>query len=225
MTHPDLPSPDPVSPGGSVPPVAASGEPDAAPKPVPRDRLAPRPDELKPVGPDSPDVVVPPLLRIQEVAGETGLTPRTIRYYEEMGLLAPAARSGGAYRLYDADDLDRLRFIRGLRDDAGFSLAEIRQLLEDDRARARNRARFHATQDAVERRTLLGEALERTDRQWATLHDKMARLEAMLDEVSERRARLAARLADLDDDPQPVRAEPPVPAEPPVRERPAGDAP
>ena len=198
MTHPDLPSPDPVSPGGVVPPV---------------------------VGPDSPDVVVPPLLRIQEVAGETGLTPRTIRYYEEMGLLAPAARSGGAYRLYDADDLDRLRFIRGLRDDAGFSLAEIRQLLEDDRARARNRARFHATQDAVERRTLLGEALERTDRQWATLHDKMARLEAMLDEVSERRARLAARLADLDDDPQPVRAEPPVPAEPPVRERPAGDAP
>ncbi|HEY5434110.1 MAG TPA: MerR family transcriptional regulator [Candidatus Limnocylindrales bacterium] len=198
MTHPDLASPDPVSPGGVVPPV---------------------------VGPDSPDVVVPPLLRIQEVAGETGLTPRTIRYYEEMGLLAPAARSGGAYRLYDADDLDRLRFIRGLRDDAGFSLAEIRQLLEDDRARARNRARFHATQDAVERRTLLGEALERTDRQWATLHDKMARLEAMLDEVSERRARLAARLADLDDDPQPVRAEPPVPAEPPVRERPAGDAP
>jgi len=198
VTHPDLPSPDPVSPGGVVPPV---------------------------VGPDSPDVVVPPLLRIQEVAGETGLTPRTIRYYEEMGLLAPAARSGGAYRLYDADDLDRLRFIRGLRDDAGFSLAEIRQLLEDDRARARNRARFHATQDAVERRTLLGEALERTDRQWATLHDKMARLEAMLDEVSERRARLAARLADLDDDPQPVRAEPPVPAEPPVRERPAGDAP
>lgn len=210
MTHPDLPSPDPVSPGGIVPPVAASGEPDAV---VPS------------VGPDSPDVVVPPLLRIQEVAGETGLTPRTIRYYEEMGLLAPAARSGGAYRLYDADDLDRLRFIRGLRDDAGFSLAEIRQLLEDDRARARNRARFHATQDAVERRTLLGEALERTDRQWATLHDKMARLEAMLDEVSERRARLAARLADLDDDPQPVRAEPPVPATPTALERPAGDAP
>ena len=79
------------------------------------------------------------LLRIQEVAADTGLTPRAIRYYEELGLLAPAARSDGAYRLYDAEDLERLRFIRGLRDDAGFSLAEIGQLLEDEQARTRNR--------------------------------------------------------------------------------------
>ena len=56
--------------------------------------------------------VAPRLLRIQEVAEDTGLTPRAIRYYEEVGLLAPAARSEGAYRLYDAEDLDRLRFIR-----------------------------------------------------------------------------------------------------------------
>ena len=87
----------------------------------------------------------PRLLRIQEVAADTGLTPRTIRYYEELGLLAPAGRSEGAYRLYDAEDLERLRFIRGLRDDAGFSLAEIGQLLEDEAARARNRARFRST--------------------------------------------------------------------------------
>ena len=62
-----------------------------------------------------------PLLRIQEVAAETGLTTRAIRYYEEIGLLEPAARSDGAYRLYDASDLERLRFIKSLRDDAGFS--------------------------------------------------------------------------------------------------------
>ena len=66
------------------------------------------------------------------MAADTGLTPRTIRYYEELGLLAPAARSEGAYRLYDTEDLERLRFIRGLRDDEGFSLAEIGQLLEDE---------------------------------------------------------------------------------------------
>ena len=88
----------------------------------------------------TPDAAGERLLRIQEVAADTGLTPRTIRYYEELGLLAPAARSEGAYRLYDAEDLERLRFIRGLRDDAGFSLAEIGQLLEDEAARARNRA-------------------------------------------------------------------------------------
>ena len=44
----------------------------------------------------------PALLRIQDVAAETGLTPRAIRYYEEIGLLEPAARSDGAYRLFDA---------------------------------------------------------------------------------------------------------------------------
>ena len=87
------------------------------------------------------------LLRINEVAAETGLTTRAIRYYEEIGLLAPAARSDGDYRLYDASDLDRLQFIRSLRDDAGFSLSQIGQLLEDDAARERNRERFRQTGD------------------------------------------------------------------------------
>src|SRR5215210_5105218 len=90
------------------------------------------------------------LLRIQEVAALLGLTTRSIRYYEEVGLLEPAARAEGAYRLFDADDIERLRFIKGLRDDAGFSLAEIGQLLEDDAARARNRARFRTSRDEVE---------------------------------------------------------------------------
>ncbi|HLY13537.1 MAG TPA: MerR family transcriptional regulator, partial [Candidatus Limnocylindrales bacterium] len=81
-------------------------------------------------------------LRIQEVASELGLTTRSIRYYEELGLLSPAARSDGSYRLYDASDVERLRFIKGLRDDAGFSLAEISQLLEDEAARVRSREAF-----------------------------------------------------------------------------------
>ena len=109
------------------------------------------------------------LLRIQEVAAETGLTPRAIRYYEELGLLAPAARSDGAYRLYDAEDLDRLKFIRGLRDDAGFSLAEIGQMLEDEQARTRHREHFRATKDAAERREIVLDNIARIDRQVASL--------------------------------------------------------
>jgi len=159
--------------------------------------------------PPDPEAVTAPLLRIQEVAEETGLTPRTIRYYEEVGLLAPAARSGGAYRLYDPEDLDRLRFIRGLRDDAGFSLSEIRQLLEDDQARARNRARFRASQDTAERRALVVDALDRADRQVATLQGKVARLEAMLAEAAERRAHLAGHLTDLDAGREPAHHAPP----------------
>jgi DNA-binding transcriptional MerR regulator len=138
------------------------------------------------------------LLRIQEVAADVGLTTRSIRYYEELGLLKPAARSEGAYRLYDADDVERLRFIKGLRDDAGFSLAEIGRLLEDENARARNRERFRATTDATERRALLVDAIVRVDRQVETLRSKIDRLEAMVDESRARRAHLVEHLDELD---------------------------
>ncbi len=137
------------------------------------------------------------LLRIQEVADETGLTPRSIRYYEEVGLLAPAARSEGAYRLYDADDLERLRFIAGLRNDAGFSLAEIGQLLEDEQARERNRAQFRGG-DPATRRAAITDALARIDRQIETLERKRARIDAMLADAAARRAHNLAHLDDLD---------------------------
>ena len=139
-----------------------------------------------------------PLRKIQEVAAELGLTARAIRYYEELGLLAPAARSGGAYRLYDADDVERLRFIKGLRDDAGFSLTEIGQLLEDEAMRARNRDRFRTTNDATERRAIVDDALLRVESQINTLRDKMARLAGMIEEAEGRRDHLRVHLAELD---------------------------
>ena len=138
------------------------------------------------------------LLRIQEVAAETGLTARSIRYYEEVGLLEPAARSEGAYRLYDADDLERLRFIRGLRDDAGFSLAEIGQLLGDETARTRNRERFRAIDDPAERKVLLQDGIERIDRQIATLRTKIERVETMIGQARARRTHLETHLSEID---------------------------
>jgi DNA-binding transcriptional MerR regulator len=139
-----------------------------------------------------------PLLRIQEVADLVGLTPRSIRYYEEIGLLEPAARSEGAYRLYDADDIARLTFIKGLRDDAGFSLSEIGQLLEDETARAENRARFRASRRPAERRAVLLDGMTRIDRQVATLRAKIARLQSMIDAADERRQHLEGHLRELD---------------------------
>ena len=138
------------------------------------------------------------LLRIQEVAAETGLTARSIRYYEEVGLLEPAARSEGAYRLYDADDLERLGFIRGLRDDAGFSLAEIAQLLGDEAARTRNRERFRATDDQTERGALVRDGIERIDRQIATLRAKVERVETMIAASRARRRHLENHLAEIE---------------------------
>ena len=137
------------------------------------------------------------LMRIQEAAAEVGLTPRSVRYYEELGLLRPAARSEGDYRLYDDTDLERLRFIKGLRDDAGFSLAEIAPLMEDDAARERGHAAFHATTDPSERSRILRDRLVRYDHQIGMLRTKIGRLQAMVDETEAKRAGTAVKIDQL----------------------------
>jgi DNA-binding transcriptional MerR regulator len=138
------------------------------------------------------------LIRIQEAAAEVRLTPRSVRYYEELGLLKPAARSDGDYRLYDDTDVERLRFIKALRDDAGFSLAEIAQMLEDEAARERGHAEYHATTDPVERMRILHDRLARFDHQIEMLRTKIERLQAMVDETEGRRTGTAARINELE---------------------------
>ncbi len=136
-------------------------------------------------------------LRIHETAELVGLTPRSIRYYEEMGLLSPSARSQGAYRLFDQLDVDRLRFIKGLRDDAGFSIAEVRLLLEDEAARRLAREAFDATDDPAERRRILEGRRASIDEQLAGVRAKVARLEAMLGDLEVRRRHVLEHLAEL----------------------------
>jgi DNA-binding transcriptional MerR regulator len=72
---------------------------------------------------------------IEQVATRIGLTKRTLRYYEEVGLLPPTGRTEGNYRRYSEDDVQRLQRIKELRDLLGFSLTDIRELLiaEDER--------------------------------------------------------------------------------------------
>ena len=153
--------------------------------------------------PTVPSATDPHLLRINEVAAETGLTTRAIRYYEEIGQLEPAARSDGSYRLSDLSDLERLRFIKSLRDDAGFSLAQVGQLLEDELARERNRERLRTTQDPAERRSLILDARGRVDGQIVTLEAKAARLATMIEDARARRRHIDDHLAQLDGGPAP----------------------
>jgi DNA-binding transcriptional MerR regulator len=68
------------------------------------------------------------LSRIGEVADRLGVSPRTIKYYEEIGLLIPGERSPGGFRLYAEPDVERLRRILRLKD-MGFSLAAIREFI------------------------------------------------------------------------------------------------
>ncbi len=151
--------------------------------------------------PGSPAPAPGKLLRIQEAAAEAGLTARSVRYYEELGLLRPAARSEGDYRLFDESDLERLRFIKGLRDEAGFSLAEIAQLLEDEAARQRDREAYDATPNRDERRRILRARIETYERQKAILQAKIDRLRAMVDQAEARRSCSLEVLAELGPEP------------------------
>ncbi|QOR69790.1 MerR family transcriptional regulator [Ruania alkalisoli] len=68
-------------------------------------------------------------MQIGAVAERTGLSLRTIRYYEEVGLVTPSARTSGGFRLYTEADVARLRVAMGMKP-LGFSLEEMRELME-----------------------------------------------------------------------------------------------
>ncbi|MFZ5847915.1 MAG: MerR family transcriptional regulator [Actinomycetota bacterium] len=67
-------------------------------------------------------------MQIGEVAEQTGLSLRTIRYYEEVGLVTPSARTSGGFRLYSETDVARLRLVRRMKP-LEFSLEEMRRVL------------------------------------------------------------------------------------------------
>ena len=75
-------------------------------------------------------------MNISQAAQQSGLSAKTIRYYEEIQLIAPAARGENGYRQYDGKALEELRFLARARD-VGFDLEESRQLLELQRNSAR----------------------------------------------------------------------------------------
>ena len=87
----------------------------------------------------------PPLYTIEQVAARTGLTKRTLRYYEEVGLLPPTDRTEGNYRRYSEIDVQHLQRVKELRDLLGFSLSEIRDILdaEDERGQIKEAFRSH----------------------------------------------------------------------------------
>ena len=69
--------------------------------------------------------------QIGEVAGRTGLSLRTVRYYEAVGLVAPSGRTEGGFRLYTEPDVQRLLLIRALKP-VEFSLEELQEILSLD---------------------------------------------------------------------------------------------
>ncbi len=69
------------------------------------------------------------LYRIEEISRKTGMTKRTLRYYEDLKLIKPV-RTDSSYRLYSDEDIERVNRIREIKESLGFSLGEVKDLLE-----------------------------------------------------------------------------------------------
>jgi DNA-binding transcriptional MerR regulator len=138
-------------------------------------------------------------LRIGEVAELVGTTPRTIRYYEEIGLLPGAAdRAQGKHRCYTQADVERVREIVRLRDLLGLSLEQLSRLLEAETARAALRREWAVAESGVQRRRILEEVLEHVGTQLELVRDRRGELEQLEEELLAKRESIHARLAELD---------------------------
>lgn len=134
-------------------------------------------------------------LQIGEAADRAQLTQRTLRYYEEKGLLKPATRMEGGFRLYSAEDMERIERIRQLRDLLGFSLAEIKEMLDADDTRLQIRAEWRRDADSAEKAEKMRKARDVTARQLALIDQKMAGMAEMRAALQERIERYDANLA------------------------------
>jgi len=139
-------------------------------------------------------------LRIGEVAELTGTTPRTIRYYEEIGLLPGADdRAQGKHRAYTEADVERMREIIRLRDLLGLSLEELSALLEAESARATIRREIQHTDDPAEIRRMREEALGHITIQLELVRRRLRELEQLESELVAKRRLVQRRLGEMDE--------------------------
>jgi DNA-binding transcriptional MerR regulator len=137
-------------------------------------------------------------LRIGEVAELSGTTPRTIRYYEEIGLLPGADnRVQGQHRCYRQQDVERIRETVRLRDLLGLSLEQLSKLLQAEAARAELRQEFQQTDDPETQRRILESAMVHIDTQLALVRDRRRELQQLEHELAEKRRSVQRRVREL----------------------------
>ena len=136
--------------------------------------------------------------RIGEVAEQAGVSTRTLRYYQELGLLDPAGHSPGGSRRYSTGDVARLRRILELRDVMGFDLERISTILhaEDRLAELREEVRAGVSPDR--RREVVSEAITLNNAMRRQVHEKLDVLQSFLDELETKAAKYRQIASELD---------------------------
>ena len=137
-------------------------------------------------------------LRIGEAAARVGVSSRTLRYYEELGLLTPSGRTPGGARRYTDDDIARLEHIRELQELMGFNLDEILAVMRIEDRLAKLRAEWQAGRPPERRAEMIEEALRHNADLRARVEAKITRLGAFLDSLDEKRERYHRAQREMD---------------------------
>jgi len=135
-------------------------------------------------------------MRIGEIAERIGVTTRTLRYYEEVGLVTPTSRSTGGTRRYSEQDYARVLRIRELQALMGFNLDEIREILQAGDRMEHLRVEYRAGVSPARSVEIVREASRLNARTQEQVLAKLGLLEAYLTELQAEAARYDAFAAD-----------------------------
>ena len=138
-------------------------------------------------------------LQIGEVAERTGVTQRTLRFYEEKGLLHAPTRMEGGFRLYSEDDVERVERIKRMQTLLGLSLAEIKEMVEAEEIKLQIKAEYRRDAEVSERRAKLRKAMQLTEGQVAIIAQKLGALQDMQDRLEQKLAQYRGWLEHLDE--------------------------
>lgn len=136
--------------------------------------------------------------RIGEAAKACGVTTRTLRYWQEIGLITPSGQRQGGERLYSDADIARAAHIKELQELLGFSLSEIRIVLDTDDVLDRVRSAYRSSARPEVQLRLLHDAIEANDRLLERLDDTVQRVQAFRDERAGKAKRMRARRRELE---------------------------
>ncbi len=137
-------------------------------------------------------------LQIGEVAERTGVTQRTLRFYEEKGLLRPPSRMDGGFRLYSEEDVKRVEMIRRLQDLLGVTLADIKEMVDAQEMLRELRAQYRPEAGVEEKRRQLQKAIDVVQAQYAIVKQKCAQMEEMKGQLEERLKTFDRWMKELD---------------------------
>ena len=135
--------------------------------------------------------------KIEEVAQQTKLTKRALRYYEELGLIKPSARTEGGYRLYTDDDIRIILNIKTTRELLGFSLAEIKDYIVLEQKTDALRTGYYANESVKEQIDLLNELEQTLSNQRNLLTQKISKMNEVLNSYEVRLDKIVKKKKQL----------------------------